>query len=78
MISTQKPGFFTMLPHSEFRIPRMFGKMSVTPSASGVDASGGMGWNNGRLETQARKAMIHRHLNHQELSLAAIDDVIRS
>jgi len=35
-----------------------------------------MSWNNSRFETQARKAMIHRHLNHQELSLAAIDDVI--
>jgi hypothetical protein len=35
-----------------------------------------MRWNNSRFETQARKAMIHRHLNHQELSLAAIDDVI--
>jgi hypothetical protein len=33
-------------------------------------------WNNGRVETQARKFMIHRHLNHQELTLAAIDDVI--
>ena len=29
-----------------------------------------MGWNKGR------DTMIHRHLNHQELSLAAIDDVI--
>jgi len=35
-----------------------------------------MGWNGGRIETQARTAMIHRHLNHEELSLAAIDDVI--
>jgi hypothetical protein len=43
---------------------------------SGVDAFGWMGWNNSRFETQARKSMIHRHLNHQELSLAAIDDVI--
>jgi hypothetical protein len=29
-----------------------------------------------RFEAQVRKIMIHRHLNHQELSLAAIDDVI--
>ena len=35
-----------------------------------------MRWNSGRLKAQVRKAMIHRHLNHQELSLAAIDDVI--
>jgi hypothetical protein len=35
-----------------------------------------MGWNKNRFETQARNAMMHRHLNHQELSLAAIDDVI--
>jgi len=35
-----------------------------------------MRWNKGRFETQTRKTMIHRHLNHQELSLAAIDDVI--
>ena len=42
----------------------------------GVDAASRMGWNNGGFETQARNLMIHRHLNHQELSLAAIDDVI--
>jgi hypothetical protein len=35
-----------------------------------------MGWNNSGFESQARKSMIQRHLNHQELSLAAIDDVI--
>ena len=35
-----------------------------------------MRWNKSRFETQARKTVIHRHLNHQELSLAAIDDVI--
>jgi hypothetical protein len=35
-----------------------------------------MRWNDSRYETQARKTMIHRHLNHEELSLAAIDDVI--
>jgi hypothetical protein len=42
----------------------------------GVDAFTGMRWNDDRYETQARKTMIHRHLNHQDLSLAAIDDVI--
>jgi energy-converting hydrogenase A subunit M len=31
-----------------------------------------MGWNNG----EARRIMVHRHLNHQQLTLAAIDDVI--
>jgi hypothetical protein len=35
-----------------------------------------MRWNDNRCETQARKTVIHRHLNHQGLSLAAIDDVI--
>jgi hypothetical protein len=35
-----------------------------------------MRWNGNRFENQARKTMIHRHLNHQELSLADIDDVI--
>jgi hypothetical protein len=35
-----------------------------------------MGWNHNGLETRERNTMIHRHLNHQELSLAAIDDVI--
>ena len=54
----------------------MSGKIFVTPLTSGVDACGGMGWNRGGFETEARKSMIHRHLNHEELSLAAIDDVI--
>jgi hypothetical protein len=35
-----------------------------------------MGWNNSRSKAQARTIMVHRHLNHQELTLAAIDDVI--
>jgi energy-converting hydrogenase A subunit M len=35
-----------------------------------------MRWNDHSYEAEARKTMIHRHLDHQELSLAAIDDVI--
>jgi hypothetical protein len=35
-----------------------------------------MGWNNGRTKAQAHTIMVHRHLNHQQLTLAAIDDAI--
>jgi hypothetical protein len=30
-----------------------------------------MGWNKGGSKAQARTIMIHRHLNHQDLTLAA-------
>ena len=35
-----------------------------------------MSWNESRFETRILRTVIHRHLNHQKLSLAAIDDVI--
>jgi hypothetical protein len=45
-------------------------------TTSSVDIATGPRWNEPGHETLAPESMIHRHLNHQELTLAAIDDII--